>query len=79
MWSKNSYAGFGEGWLFCFVTEAEVSADIDDAGEEGGGGCSWSCLRREVAVLGAEDRDAIARIGGWGSAFSERSSSGTEG
>lgn len=32
-----------------------------------------------MAVLGAEDRDAIARIGGWGSAFSERSSSGTEG
>lgn len=32
-----------------------------------------------VARPGAQERDAIARMGGWGRAFSESSRSGTEG
>ena len=71
----------------CFIAEAarteagappSAEADGDDAAEEGGG-CNWSFLRRVVASPGAEDRDAIARIGGWGRAFSDRSRLGTEG
>lgn len=58
--------------------EAEASADGDSTGE-GEGGCNWSCLRMVVASPEAGDRDAIARIGGSGRAFSERSRSGTEG
>lgn len=77
----------GRRLLLCFVAEAagvavaaeaELSADGDDAGEEDECGRNWSCLRMVVASPGAEDRDAIARIGGWGRAFSERSRSGTE-
>lgn len=72
------------GWLLRLIAEAAgagagKSADGDDAEEVGGGGCSLSSLRRVVASPGAEERDAIARMGGRGRAFRERSRSGTEG
>lgn len=77
MWSKNSCAGLAEeeSWRLCLSaagvagTEGEGDGDGEASADGGGagggeGGCSWSCLRSVVASLGAEDRDAMARIGG---------------
>ena len=57
---------------------ADADADNDDDDDDDFER-NLSCLRMVVASSGAAEREAIARIGGLGRAFSERSRSGTEG